>query len=454
MAKNEHQTVLQLVIDRANAEKELKEAAKQLQKQADKLEIEIPITNDPTAIKNLNKDFNTVIVKAKEADKVGKSLSDTIDLNIKSFGDWGFVKDALSKVVSEMKKMVANVLELADAQVELSKVSDLSANAMKNVTTEAFQLGKTVGKTGTQTLNAITQFSRAGYSLESSTDMAHAALMMVNVADGITDSSDAVEVLISVLKGFKMSDTDVMSVVDKMNSVSNQNPISFVALADGLERVSSTMQESGNTIDQTIGLIAGGYTQLQDIDKVSNGLVEIQQRLMGIDEGGNAIEGLSANLKDSFGAIGIAVENSDGSLRSMYDIAKDYANILPTLSSSQKQFYGELAAGKQISVWDAITEQMGTVELATSQSITSVGSASKENETYLKSLSGKVSQLKSSFEELSATLLNSGILDFLVKLGTTGVNAINGIVKALTPLGTLATIGGGILGSKNLGYAI
>ena len=212
------------------------------------------------------------------------------------------------------------------------------------------------------------------------------------------------------------------------------------------------MNQAGNTIDQTLGLLTGGYAQLRNIEKVSSGMVFIQQRLRGIDEDGNAIEGLSAKLKESFAEIGVNVENADGSLRSMYQIATDYAKVLPTLTSKQKQYYGELAAGnRQITVWNAITEQIADVEHATTQAMESIGSASEENQKYLDSISGKMSKFESAVEDLSYSVLDSGLVKFFVDLGTLGVKAIDGLVDSLGGLGTIGLLGGAGLGLKNIG---
>ena len=54
-------------------------------------------------------------------------------------------------------------------------------------------------------------------------------------------------------------------------------------------------------------------------------------------------------------------------------------------------------------------------------------------------------------EHLSSTVVESDLVKFFVDLGTTGVKAIDGIVNALTPLGTLALGGGIFAGFKNVG---
>lgn len=386
------------------------------------------------------------------AGKLGKSLKQTFIEGAKSFASWTISSASVMEVVQAIKTTVKNVKELDNSLLELNKVSDLTVEGLEKVTDEAYKLGDTVGKTGKQVIDATTEFKRAGYDLQQSMDMAEAALVMTNVAEGITETSDAAGTLISVLKGFKMSDTEIMSVVDKMNQVSNTSPVGFDELADGLERVSGTMNQAGNTIDQTLGLLTGGYAQLRNIEKVSSGMVFIQQRLRGIDEDGNAIEGLSAKLKESFAEIGVNVENADGSLRSMYQIATDYAKVLPTLTSKQKQYYGELAAGnRQITVWNAITEQIADVEHATTQAMESIGSASEENQKYLDSISGKMSKFESAVEDLSYSVLDSGLVKFFVDLGTLGVKAIDGLVDSLGGLGTIGLLGGAGLGLKNIG---
>ena len=49
-------------------------------------------------------------------------------------------------------------------------------------------------------------------------------------------------------------------------------------------------------------------------------------------------------------------------------------------------------------------------------------------------------------EHLSSTVVESDLVKFFVDLGTTGVKAIDGIVNALTPLGTIG-LGAGLLAS-------
>ena len=158
--------------------------------------------------------------------------------------------------------------------------------------------------------------------------------------------STASSALIAVLKGFKMSDTDAMCIVDAINETSNHAAIDFDNITEGLRRVSGTISPTGTSLAETIGLLTGGFGQLRNIENVSSGLTFISQRLRGIDEDGKAIDGLIPKLQKDFKEIAnIDIEGTNGELRSTYDILRDMARVFPTLSSQQQQYLGEMAAG-------------------------------------------------------------------------------------------------------------
>ena len=303
--------------------------------------MEVPIAKG----RQLEQEFIGIQNAARQAGKLGQSWFDKLKSGMSAFSVWTSATFLVMKGVQITRDMIQNVREFDDSLLELSKVSDLSAEGLAKVTDEAYKLGERVGRTGKQVVDAVTEFKRAGYSMENSMGMAEAALVMTNVAEGIDDTADAAGTLISVLKGYDMAESEVMSIVDKINQVSNTSPIGFDQIAEGLERTSGTLAQSGTTIDETIGLITAGFAQLRNVEKVSTGLITLSARIRGVDEDGEVIDGLSATLQTEFGKIGVAIEDADGNLRSIYDIMQDYSKVLPTLTSKQKQYYAELAAG-------------------------------------------------------------------------------------------------------------
>ena len=311
--------------------------------------------------------------------------------------------------IGSVKDMINNVIELDRSLTELNKVCDFTSNGLEKFTEKAYEAAEEVGRTGREVIEAATEFKKAGYDIESSLNLSKVALMMTNVGDGIRNVEEASSSMISVLRGFNISDADALKVLDKINEVSNNSPIAFEDITDGLRRVSGTMRQAGNSIDETIGMLVGGFSQLRNIEMVSSGLVMISQRLRGIGEDGEAVEGLAPKIASEFKSIAnIDIEDGNGGLRSTYEILEDMARVFPTLTEKQQQYLGELAAGnRQVKVLNAILQQWQDVDNAITQSENSLGSATKENEIYKNSIAAIRKELESTFQDLSQTVVDS-----------------------------------------------
>lgn len=382
----------------------------------------------------LQQQFRAVKAQAEATDKASQGFLGNLKVQMKdaltNLLKYQLAYKIIQSTVQAIKSMVNEVCELDKALTEFNKVADLSLEQLDSFADRAYEVSEKIGRTGRDMIEAATEFKRAGYDLEQSLNLGKSALIMTNVADGINQTSDAASTLISVMKGFNIAESESIRIVDKMNSVSNQSPVGFDNLANGLERVSGTMYQSGNTIDETIGLLTGGFAQLRNMEKVSTGLITISQRLRAVDEDGSSIDGLSAELEESFGKIGVAIEDSNGELRSTYDILSDYAKVYDTLTSEQKQYYAELASGKrQVNVFNAIIQQMQDVDNAVEQSVDSVGAAERENEIYRQSIEGMKNEFNSAVQSLSREVVDSDWIKDLISAGTDLIGVLTDIVK-------------------------
>ena len=87
-------------------------------------------------------------------------------------------------------------------------------------------------------------------------------------------------------------------------------------------------------------------------------------------------------------------------------------------------------------------------------SMNSSGSAMREYSLYLESIEGKLQGLKTSFESLSNTVINSDLIKSLIDSGTTFLNILE---KIIDKFGTLPTLLGSIATAsafKNVGGLI
>lgn len=126
---------------------------------------------------------------------------------------------------------------------------------------------------------------------------------------------------------------------------------------------------------------------------------------------------------------GVKVETDDGQLRSTYDILKDIGEVWERLDTKQQALLAEEIAGKnRANVFASLMQNAEQLENAYDTLKDSAGSATKEQEAYMDSLSGKINALKESLTTISMQMMNSDFLKGLIDSMTTGVNAVSGFI--------------------------
>lgn len=121
-------------------------------------------------------------------------------------------------VIEGIKKVANTVTDLNTQFTELSKVSDASTSQLYNNFSDFSDIAKEVGGTISDTISATSDWSRNGYDLKQSEELARVAQIYKNVGDGI-DIDEANSSLISTLQGFKLQADDAEHIIDVFNEV-------------------------------------------------------------------------------------------------------------------------------------------------------------------------------------------------------------------------------------------
>ena len=156
--------------------------------------------------------------EARQAGKLGLSFFDGIVEQAKKFTQWVSVASVVTKGVQTLREMKDAVVEVNSAMIELRKVSNASDNEIKNYFDEAAESAKRFGSSVSDMINATADWSRLGYNLPDSKQLAEVATLYKNVGDGI-DIDSANQSLISTLQGFQLEAKDAMSIIDQFNEV-------------------------------------------------------------------------------------------------------------------------------------------------------------------------------------------------------------------------------------------
>ena len=138
--------------------------------------------------------------------------------------------------------------------------------------------------------------------------------------------------------------------------------------------------------------------QTRNASKASRGLVQISSRLTQVLDDSSKT---GAKLKDIYSGLGIELMDSNGQIRSTYDILEDLSKQWDGLTKNEKEYIALTSAGSnQVQNFMALMNGFSQAIDATTTAYNSSGSAAKENEKAMDTIGKKAELLRSQFEQL------------------------------------------------------
>ena len=410
----------------------------------------------------LAQDVNRYKAAAKEAGLETQTLGDKIFAAYKKFGGWAIVTQTMSKAVAMFKSMVSNVVELDTAMTELYKVTNETKDAYAQFLSGSADTAREVGATMTDVINSTADFARLGHSLFDSEELAKAALIYKSVGDGIKDVDEASQSIISTMKAFGVEAKNAMTIVDEMNYTGNNFAISSAGIGDALIRSASALSAAGNTMEQSIALITAMNSTVQDTDKVGTTLKTLTMYLRAAkteaESAGEATDGMAASVSTLREDVlrltdkKVDIMLDDSTFKSTYQIMQEIADVWKDLSDIKQANLLNLLGGKRNA--DSIISLIKNFQTAKDVMDglgQSAGSADRELATFKDSIEGRMTDLRTSFQQLSSTIVNSDLVKNVVSGGDSILQVLNKITQTIGTLPGIVTGIGAILSKNDLG---
>lgn len=166
-----------------------------------------------------NKGMQTYMRNVSKAEKANKRFgATTLDITKKVI-QFGATTAVIRGVTSGIGDAVQNVFELDKALTEFKKVSDLSGKGLEDYTDQAFKVGRTVAKTGTEMVEAATESKKSGFDEQDSMELARVASLYQNVADQELTAGEAANFITSQMKAYNMTAKDAEHIIGAVNEV-------------------------------------------------------------------------------------------------------------------------------------------------------------------------------------------------------------------------------------------
>ena len=223
---------------------------------------------DPVRFEELNAIIKKNVAEIKSLGLATKSWTDVLVKGAEKFTRWFSMSQIIMAAVHGAKQMLDIVKDIDAAMTELKKVTDETDVTYTRFLDNAAARAKKLGATLSDTVNATADFARLGYSIREASSLADAALVYKNVGDGIEDIGTASESVISTMKAFGIEAKNAMDIVNTFNEIGNNFAITSKGVGDALVRSASALASANNSFEESVALITGANSVVQDADKV------------------------------------------------------------------------------------------------------------------------------------------------------------------------------------------
>lgn len=216
---------------------------------------------------------NTLLNQRKaEANALGQNGLSFLSKMDKSIGyAVGGTVAALTTVnlAGKINEAVQASNQLNASMIELSKVSDSTMSNLNAQFDDFANISKDIGGTINDTIKATADWSRNGYSLPDSKELARVSQLYKNIGDNIT-IDEANTSLISTMQGYKMQASEAEHIVDVLNEVSNNEATSSAGLGEALQRSAASFEVANTSLEKSVALITAANSVVQDPSRVGN----------------------------------------------------------------------------------------------------------------------------------------------------------------------------------------
>lgn len=407
-------------------------------------------------LKNVNDEFKTIKSQISSEGLTGNNLVSELKRGFSQITEFVGVYGLLQAGMNKAQEMIQNTYDVNDAMIELRMATGLSNEEAKNTMKTYSQMGNQLKATATDVSAASTEWMKQGQSLENANKLSKYSIMLSKIGD--LSSEDATKYLTSARKGYGITNAeDTLSIIDKISAVDMASATDVGGLAQGMSEVATNANLAGVSMDKLLSYLAVvGETTQEGMSSVGVGLNAIFSRMGNIKlarlkDYQNNGEDLS-DVETVLNGVGIKLRDDNNTFRNFGDVLDETASKWNSYGDVQKRAIAKAFAGTNhmeqflvlMSNYDKALEYQGVSE-------NSEGYGTKKYEIWKEGLTANTEALKNAFQSLSATVMDSDLMDGFIKGGSSALTVINTMIQKL---GLLKTVLLGIAGVKifqNLG---
>lgn len=421
------------------------------------------------SLKTLEQQYRSMTTVEEKAnyDKTFANLKSRIDAEGLSGNSWfGELKRAtgqiaqfagvygmLQNTVMQIPyKAISAVKDYDAAMTNMQMATGISNTQAQELMNTYSDMGKQLKVTGVDVATSATEWMKQGKSIEESNKLAQDSIVLSKISD--LSSDDATRTITAAMKSYDLNESQVMDFVDQISAIDMASATDVGGLADAFNEVAANANQAGISTKQLLSYAAViGETTQEGMSSVGTSLNAIFSRMGNIKlsrlkDYQNGGEDLS-NVETVLRGVGISLRDADGEFRNFGDVLDETAGRWSEFGTVQQRAVAQAFSGtNHMNDFMVLMQQYSKAQEYMQIADDASGTSMEKYSAYTNSLEGKLEGLKSTFESLSNTVLDSDALKGFVSGGTEVLGLIDKLTNSLGVMGTVA-VGAGIFQGKN-----
>ena len=371
----------------------------------------------------------------------GSRLSSTMhDIFAYAIGGTG-----IYAVINSIKNASEVVIELNKCMVDLKKVTDETdetySSFLKNMHSVALELGTQ----SSAMVDATTNWAKTGKNLQEAAKLAENTVLLTKVGD-VENVDTAQTYMLPALQAFNIEAEKSITLIDKYNNISNNMATTVNDVGDAMSKSASSMAVAGNSLEETIALIATAESQTKlGGAEVGTALKTLSMRLATFKdaETGEVIPQMAEKIKE---LSGVDITDLNGQLKNTYDIYTEIGKVYKDLDKNTQLQLNEILGGKlRGNIVSSILTNVDELQRAYDLANNSAGSAMNEFEKYQEGIEYSIDRLKEQINGLYTSFMNSDFLKGLTDGVTDAIGMFNKLVGTIGSFPTAMTLATGAI---------
>lgn len=372
-------------------------------------------------------------------DKMGETLTNTIK--------WGVSSSIINKFAGSVQQAYGYVQHLDTSLNDIRIVTGKSADEMDRFAEKANKAAKALGSSTTEYTEAALIYYQQGLSDEESAARAETTIKAANVT-GQTGKQVSEE-LTAVWNGYKVTAEETEAYVDKLAAVAATSASNLEELSTGMSKVASAANAMGVDVDQLNAQLSTIISVTRQAPETAGtALKTIYARMEDLKIDGETEDGVKlGEVSSTLDEVGVHIMDVNGDIRDLGEVIEEVGNKWYTWTEAQQSAIAQAIAGKRqynnllalFNNWEQYNKELDVSRNAT-------GTLQQQQDTYMESTAAHIQQLKTEWEDLYDSILDTDtintVLDGLTKILdkiTTVIDAIGGGKTLITGLLALIT---------------